>query len=219
VNIPNAPTRTAGSAAIGERKGLAHFGQGERRIGAKDPSRRDSRPYCGQRTRFIPGSIPPGNERFQLRGRRAVTTPSVQKRWFAPEGAAITSMDFVRGVGHDWLAVADQGGGLHLIEVDSDKERTLSPSMEAYGLAYVPRRTHPPGLAAVGQRILAFDLSGSSKCDLAAAPARVRAARDAYDALPAASGAADRPLTGDRRLSACMASADGAARGPRGEPD
>ncbi len=92
-----------------------------------------------------------------------MTTPSVRKQWFAPEGAAITSMDFVRGVGHDWLAVADQGGGLHLIEVYSDKEVTLSPSMEAYGLAYVPRRTHPPGLAAVGQRILAFDLSGSGK--------------------------------------------------------
>ena len=94
-----------------------------------------------------------------------MTTPSVRtlRQWFAPEGAAITSMDFVRGVDHDWLAVADQGGGLHLIEVSSDKEWTLSPRMEAYGLAYVPRRTHSPGLAAVGQQILAFDLSGEKK--------------------------------------------------------
>jgi len=72
-------------------------------------------------------------------------------------------MDFVREVGHDWLAVADQGGGLRLIRVDCDVDRSLSDGMVAYGLAYVPRRTHSPGLAAVGQRILAFDLSGSGK--------------------------------------------------------
>ena len=94
-----------------------------------------------------------------------MTNPSVRtlRQWSAPKGTAITSMDFVREVGYDWLAVADQSGGLHLIRVDCDVERPLSDGMVAYGLADVPRRTHSPGLAAVGQRILAFDLSGSGK--------------------------------------------------------
>jgi WD40 repeat protein len=94
----------------------------------------------------------------------SVTNPSVRttRQWSAPKGTAITSMDFVRDVGYDWLAVADQSGGLHLIRADCDEERSLSElsdGMVAYGLADVPRRTHSPGLAAVGQRILAFDLS------------------------------------------------------------
>lgn len=84
----------------------------------------------------------------------------VKKRWDTPNGTAVTSMDFVREAGHDWLAVADQGGGLHLIRVDRDEKRKLSDDMVAYGLAYVPRRTHSPGLAAVGQRILVFDSGG-----------------------------------------------------------
>ena len=94
-----------------------------------------------------------------------MTNPSVRtlRQWSSPKGTAITSMDFVREVDHDWLAVADQSGGLRLIRADYGVDRPLSDGMVAYGLAYVPRRTHSPGLAAVGQRILAFDLSGSDK--------------------------------------------------------
>ena len=105
-----------------------------------------------------------------------MTSCHVGQRWDA--GTAVTSMDFVRGVGHDRLAVADQGRGLHLIpivrpdppivrldqvrppelvDLDLGEVKDLSCEMVAYGLASVPRRTRPPGLAAVGQRILVFD--------------------------------------------------------------
>jgi WD40 repeat protein len=99
----------------------------------------------------------------------SVTNPSVPgppartlRQWSAPEGGAITSMDFVHGIGYDWLAVADQSGELHLIRVDCKDVARLSDGMVAYGLADVPRRTHSPGLAAVGQRILTFDLESQT---------------------------------------------------------
>jgi len=106
---------------------------------------------------------------LSLGGRREVTNPYVKKllEWDAPRGMAVTSMDFVREVGHDRLAVADQGGGLHLITVDDQHEVELPYHMVAYSLASVPRRTHPPGLAAVGQQILVFDSDGKRLFDTA----------------------------------------------------
>jgi WD40 repeat protein len=107
-----------------------------------------------------------------------VTSRHVGKYWDA--ATAVTSMDFVREVGRDRLAVADQGRSLHLIpivrpdqaqdpeplvDLDLGEVQDLSCDMVAYGLASVPRRTDPPGLAAVGQRIIVFASDGERLFD------------------------------------------------------
>jgi hypothetical protein len=64
---------------------------------------------------------------------------------------AITAIEFIREPGSDLLAIANQTGAIHLLDLKTGDERTsLHPNEVTYDLTHVPRQTESPALAATG---------------------------------------------------------------------